>query len=71
MASVCPLFSQKMLKNPMTTTKVINCTTLASRRAAPNSLFARGYLTTGGQGVDADRAMIEAAGFRVAEVVPA
>jgi biotin synthase len=31
-----------------------------------NSLFTAGYLTTGGQGYAADRAMIESAGFEVA-----
>ena len=30
-----------------------------------NSMFTRGYLTTGGQGCDADRLMLEAAGFKV------
>ena len=30
-----------------------------------NSMFTRGYLTTGGQGCEADRAMVEAAGFEV------
>ncbi|HIA02079.1 MAG TPA: biotin synthase BioB [Myxococcales bacterium] len=35
-----------------------------------NSIFAEGYLTTGGQGVDSDMAMIRDAGFQVAEVVP-
>ncbi|MFT7621011.1 MAG: biotin synthase [Myxococcota bacterium] len=35
---------------------------------AANSLFAQGYLTTGGQGVDQDRLMIEAAGFSVASI---
>lgn len=38
---------------------------------AANSLFARGYLTTAGQGCEEDVAMIEAAGFRVAQIVPA
>jgi biotin synthase len=37
---------------------------------AANSLFAEGYLTTGGQGAEDDIAMIEDAGFRVAEIVP-
>jgi biotin synthase len=32
---------------------------------AANSIFTRGYLTTGGQSDDADRAMIEEAGFEV------
>ncbi len=36
-----------------------------------NSIFASGYLTTDGQGCDKDVAMIEAAGFRVAEIVAA
>ena len=36
-----------------------------------NSLFCNGYLTTGGQGPEADLAMIADAGFRVAELVPA
>lgn len=36
-----------------------------------NSIFCNGYLTTGGQGPEADLAMIAAAGFRVAELVPA
>lgn len=35
---------------------------------AANSIFTRGYLTTGGQGETADRAMIEQAGFRVASL---
>jgi biotin synthase len=35
-----------------------------------NSIFSEGYLTTGGQGVESDKRMIEDAGFRVAEVVP-
>jgi biotin synthase len=35
-----------------------------------NSLFANGYLTTPGQGFEADVRMIEEAGFRVAEIVP-
>jgi biotin synthase len=35
-----------------------------------NSLFVEGYLTTGGQGEDADRAMIEAAGFEVVAEAP-
>lgn len=35
-----------------------------------NSLFCNGYLTTGGQGPEADLAMIADAGFRVAELVP-
>jgi biotin synthase len=37
---------------------------------AANSIFSEGYLTTGGQGVESDKRMIEDAGFRVAEVVP-
>jgi biotin synthase len=32
---------------------------------AANSMFTRGYLTTPGQGLEADRAMLAAAGFRV------
>lgn len=36
-----------------------------------NSLFCNGYLTTGGQGPEADMRMIADAGFRVAELVPA
>jgi len=36
-----------------------------------NSLFCNGYLTTGGQGYEADLRMIEDAGFRVAELVEA
>jgi biotin synthase len=35
-----------------------------------NSLFVDGYLTTPGQGFEADVQMIEDAGFRVAEIVP-
>lgn len=35
-----------------------------------NSLFVDGYLTTPGQGFDADMQMIADAGFRVAEIVP-
>lgn len=35
-----------------------------------NSLFVQGYLTTGGQGEDADREMIEAAGFEVVAEAP-
>ncbi len=35
-----------------------------------NSLFVEGYLTTGGQGEDVDRAMIEAAGFEVVAEAP-
>ena len=35
-----------------------------------NSLFVDGYLTTPGQGFEADMQMIEDAGFRVAEIVP-
>jgi len=35
-----------------------------------NSLFTEGYLTTGGQGYNADLEMIEAAGFRVSVVMP-
>lgn len=34
-----------------------------------NSIFTEGYLTTGGQGYERDIAMIEDAGFRVAELV--
>ncbi len=34
-----------------------------------NSMFTRGYLTTGGQGCDADRAMLEAAGFEVTALI--
>jgi biotin synthase len=34
-----------------------------------NSMFSEGYLTTPGQGYEADMAMIEEAGFRVAELV--
>jgi biotin synthase len=36
-----------------------------------NSIFVNGYLTTGGAGYENDRRMIEDAGFRVAELVPA
>ncbi len=36
-----------------------------------NSLFCNGYLTTPGQGAEADLRMITDAGFRVAELVPA
>lgn len=36
---------------------------------AANSLFVDGYLTTGGQGYDADMQMIADAGFRVAAIV--
>ncbi len=36
-----------------------------------NSIFCNGYLTTPGQGAEADRQMISDAGFRVAELVPA
>jgi biotin synthase len=36
-----------------------------------NSLFCAGYLTTGGQGYEADMRMIEDAGFRIAELVEA
>jgi biotin synthase len=36
-----------------------------------NSLFCNGYLTTPGQGPEADMRMIADAGFRVAELVPA
>lgn len=36
-----------------------------------NSIFTRGYLTTGGQGHTADLALIEAAGFQVAEITDA
>ncbi len=35
-----------------------------------NSLFVEGYLTTGGQGEDVDRAMIEAAGFEIVSEAP-
>ena len=35
------------------------------------SIFAQGYLTTDGQGVDQDVSMIEQAGFRVSEILPA
>ncbi|MEP6571398.1 MAG: biotin synthase BioB [Gemmatimonadota bacterium] len=35
-----------------------------------NSIFCNGYLTTPGQGPDADIQMIQDAGFRVAELVP-
>ncbi len=35
-----------------------------------NSIFRNGYLTTPGQGAEADRQMIADAGFRVAELVP-
>ncbi|MGB5035758.1 MAG: biotin synthase BioB, partial [Blastocatellia bacterium] len=34
-----------------------------------NSIFVDGYLTTGGQGYDADIQMIEDAGVRVAGIV--
>lgn len=34
-----------------------------------NSMFTRGYLTTGGQGCEADRAMVEAAGFEVTALI--
>lgn len=34
-----------------------------------NSMFTRGYLTTGGQGVEADRAMLAAAGFQVTALI--
>ena len=34
-----------------------------------NSMFTRGYLTTDGQGVEADRAMVEAAGFEVTALI--
>lgn len=34
-----------------------------------NSMFTRGYLTTGGQGIEADRAMLEAAGFTVTALI--
>jgi biotin synthase len=34
-----------------------------------NSIFTEGYLTTGGQGYERDIAMIEEAGFRIAELV--
>ncbi len=36
-----------------------------------NSIFVNGYLTTDGAGFEHDRRMIEDAGFRVAELVPA
>lgn len=36
-----------------------------------NSMFTTGYLTTPGQGVEADRRMLEAAGFEVAEITDA
>lgn len=36
-----------------------------------NSIFVNGYLTTGGAGYEHDLRMIEDAGFRVAELVPA
>lgn len=36
-----------------------------------NSMFTTGYLTTPGQGVEADRKMLEAAGFEVAEITDA
>ena len=36
---------------------------------AVNSMFTRGYLTTGGQGLDADRAMVKAIGFQIRAVV--
>lgn len=36
---------------------------------AANSMFSEGYLTTGGQGYEQDMAMLEEAGFRLAEVV--
>jgi biotin synthase-like enzyme len=36
-----------------------------------NSIFTRGYLTTGGQGHAADLALIEATGFQVAEITDA
>lgn len=36
-----------------------------------NSIFTTGYLTTGGQGHSADMAMIEGAGFHVAEITDA
>ena len=34
-----------------------------------NSMFTRGYLTTAGQGCEADRAMVEAAGFEVTALI--
>mgnify|MGYP005865970237 CR=1 FL=1 len=34
-----------------------------------NSIFSEGYLTTPGQGYERDMAMIEEAGFRLAELV--
>lgn len=36
-----------------------------------NSLFTNGYLTTGGQGYQADLAMIEAAGFKITDITQA
>lgn len=36
-----------------------------------NSIFTQGYLTTPGQGYAADKAMIEAAGFEITEIVDA
>lgn len=36
---------------------------------AANSMFSEGYLTTGGQGYEQDMAMLEEAGFRLAEIV--
>ncbi len=36
-----------------------------------NSMFTTGYLTTPGQGVEADRRMLDAAGFEIAEVTEA
>lgn len=35
-----------------------------------NSMFTEGYLTTGGQGYEKDMAMLEEAGFRLAELIP-
>lgn len=37
---------------------------------AANSLFSQGYLTTGGQGFEADKQMIEDAGFRIGQILP-
>jgi biotin synthase len=36
-----------------------------------NSIFSNGYLTTPGQGAEADMRMITDAGFRIAELLPA
>ena len=38
---------------------------------AANSMFTQGYLTTPGQGYEADLKMIESAGFEIAEIVDA